>query len=120
MCRCYYTVQLVDMYTFNYGYIGSRATGNGAGCYLVAGPDWKGQRPESIKNVFRAETQCSLATYRTQLFGPADIENVRKVQAGYKVQTLSQFLKQQPPQRRRRSSSRRSTRSSPRPTRSPT
>jgi hypothetical protein len=28
----YYTVQLVDMYTFNYGYIGSRATGNDAGC----------------------------------------------------------------------------------------
>jgi hypothetical protein len=26
------------MYTDNYGYIGSRATGNGAGCYLVAGP----------------------------------------------------------------------------------
>ena len=27
----YYSVQLVDMYTFNYGYIGSRATGNEAG-----------------------------------------------------------------------------------------
>ena len=40
----YYSVQLVDMYTFNYGYIGSRATGSDAGCYLVAGPDWKGRR----------------------------------------------------------------------------
>jgi hypothetical protein len=36
----YYSVQLVDIYTFNYGYIGSRATGNGAGCYMIAGPDW--------------------------------------------------------------------------------
>ena len=93
----YYVVQLVDMYTDNYGYIGSRATGNSAGCYMVAGPDWKGHTPNGIKKVFRCETQFSAGAYRTQLFGPADIENVRKVQAGYKVQTLSQFLKQPTP-----------------------
>jgi hypothetical protein len=28
----YYDVQLVDLYTDNYGYMGSRTTGNGAGC----------------------------------------------------------------------------------------
>jgi len=93
----YYSVQLIDMYTFNYGYIGSRATGNDAGCYLVAGPDWKGQTPKGIKKVFRSETQFSAAAYRTQLFGPSDIDNVRKVQAGYKVQTLSQFRNQPAP-----------------------
>jgi hypothetical protein len=32
----------VDIYTFNYGYVGSRATGNDAGCYMIAGPGWKG------------------------------------------------------------------------------
>ena len=53
----YYDVQLVDMYTFNYGYIGSRATGNDAGCYVIAGPDWKGETPKDIKKVFRSETQ---------------------------------------------------------------
>jgi hypothetical protein len=93
----YYAVQLVDMYTFNYGYIGSRATGNGAGCYVVAGPDWNGDTPTGIRKVFRSETQFSLTGYRTQLFGPNDMDNVKKVQAGYKVQTLSQFLKQPAP-----------------------
>ena len=39
----YFSVQLVDMYTFNYGYIGSRTTGNGAGCYMVAGPELEGR-----------------------------------------------------------------------------
>ena len=43
----YYDVQLVDLYTDNYGYMGSRATGNGAGCYVVAGPDWKGDAPRA-------------------------------------------------------------------------
>jgi hypothetical protein len=93
----YYSVQLIDLYTFNYGYIGSRATGNGAGCYLVAGPNWKGDAPQGVKKVFRCETEFSLAAYRTQLFNPADIDNVKKVQAGYKVQTLSAFLHQPAP-----------------------
>ncbi len=93
----YYSVQLVDMYSFNYGYIGSRATGSDSGCYLVAGPDWKGTAPESIKAVFKSETQFGLIIYRTQLFGPNDIANVVKVQAGYKVQPLSRYLKQPAP-----------------------
>ena len=93
----YYDVQLVDLYTDNYGYMGSRATGNGAGCYAVAGPDWKGQTPKGIAKVFRSETQLSLVIYRTQLFNPGDIENVKKVQAGYKVQPLSAFLGQPAP-----------------------
>jgi hypothetical protein len=93
----YYNVQLVDMYTFNYGYIGSRATGNDAGCYMVAGPDWKGATPKGINKVFHSETQFGLVGYRTQLFGPKDMPNVVKVQSGYKVLTLSQFLKQPPP-----------------------
>jgi hypothetical protein len=41
----YYSVQLIDGNTYNYGYIGSRATGNEAGDYLVVGPDWQGEKP---------------------------------------------------------------------------
>jgi hypothetical protein len=93
----YYSVQLCDMYSFNYGYIGSRATGNGAGCYLVAGSAWKGTVPAGIKKVFRSETQFGLIIYRTQLFGPEDMANVKKIQSGYIVQTLSEYLHQPAP-----------------------
>jgi len=93
----YYSVQLEDGNTFNYGYIGSRATGNDAGDYIVAGPDWKGEAPPGIKKVFHSTTQFSVAGYRTQLFGPDDMPNVVKVQSGYKVQPLSAFLKQPAP-----------------------
>ncbi len=88
----YYDVQLVDMYTDNYGYMGSRTTGNGAGCYMVAGPDWNGEQPQGVATTFRSETEFSLVIYRTQLFNPGDMENVKRVQAGYKVQALSAFL----------------------------
>ena len=93
----YYSVMLADLYTFNYGYIGSRATGSEAGCYLVAGPRWQGAKPEGINKVFRSETDFSLIIYRTQLFDAADIDNVKKIQAGYTVQPLSAFLKQPAP-----------------------
>ena len=93
----YYCVQLVDFYTFNYGYVGSRTTGNKAGSYMIAGPSWKGDKPAGIVKVFRCETELTLAIYRTQLFSPADIENVKEVQAGYKLQTLSGFLKKPAP-----------------------
>ncbi len=88
----YFSIQLIDAYTFNFDYIGSRTTGNQGGSYLVAGPNWKGETPAGIQKVFRAETDLVFAVYRTQLFQPDDIENVKKVQAGYKVQPLSAFL----------------------------
>lgn len=93
----YYSVQLVDGNTFNYGYIGSRATGDAAGDYLVVGPGWKGSTPAGIKKVFRSSTQFSAALFRTQLFEPNDIGNVMKVQAGYKAQPLSAYRRQSAP-----------------------
>jgi hypothetical protein len=90
----YYSIMLCDGNTFNYGYIGSRATGSEAGDYMVAGPDWQGATPPGIKKVFRSTTQFSIAGYRTQLFNPADMPNVEKIQAGFKVQPLSAYLKQ--------------------------
>jgi hypothetical protein len=93
----YFSVQLIDLYTHNFDYIGSRATGNDGGSFLVAGPHWKGEAPKGVKKVIRSETELVLAAYRTQLFNPGDLDNVKKVQAGYKVQPLSAFLGQPAP-----------------------
>ena len=93
----YYSVQLTDGNTYNFGYIGSRATGSEPGNYLVTGPDWKGETSAGIRKVFSSTTPFAFAIYRTQLFNPADMPNVEKVQAGYKVQPLAAFLKQPAP-----------------------
>jgi hypothetical protein len=93
----YYAVQLTDNNTFTYGYIGSRATGTEAGDFLIVGPGWKGEKPAGIKKVFESSSQFSAVIFRTQLFGPKDIENVRKIQAGYAIRPLSAFLKQPAP-----------------------
>jgi len=93
----YYSVQLTDANTFNYGYIGSRTTGTGPGDYMVVGPDWKGEKPAGIKEVFHSTTPFSAVIFRTQLFNAADMPNVVKIQAGYKLRPFSQYLKQPAP-----------------------
>jgi hypothetical protein len=87
----YYSAQLVDGNLYNAGYIGSRATGNKAGSYVVAGPNWQGDTPEGVGKVFHSTTPFMLVIFRTQLFNPQDMPNVERIQAGYKVQTLSAF-----------------------------
>ncbi len=93
----YFSVQFCDGNTFNYGYIGSRTTGNDAGDYLLAGPDWNGATPAGIKKVFHSTTQFSLVLFRTQLLSAEDMANVVAIQSGYHVQPLSGYLHQTAP-----------------------
>jgi hypothetical protein len=76
----YYSLQFVDAYTYNVAYAGSRTTGNGGGKFLLAGPNWKGDKPQGIKEVIRSDT-----------------DNVKKIQAGYQVAPLSVYLNQPAP-----------------------
>ena len=87
----YYSLQFIDLYTFNYAYVGSRATGGDAGHFLLAGPDWTGETPAGVTAVLRSETELGWVQFRTQLYDANDIEGVKKVQAGYTVQPLSTF-----------------------------
>jgi hypothetical protein len=93
----YFSVQLIDLYTHNFDYIGSRTTGNDGGTFLIAGPGWTGDAPGGITKVIRCETELMIAGYRTQLFDSGDIENVKAIQAGYQAQPLSAFLGQPAP-----------------------
>ncbi len=88
----YFSLQFIDWYTHNFAYAGSRTTGNDGAVLLVAGPDWKGEVPEGVTKTMQSETQFVFLGYRTQLFNPADLDKVKQIQTGYKVQTLSAFL----------------------------
>ena len=93
----YYVQQWVDLFTYNFAYVGSRATGNDAGSYMIVGPKWKGKAPAGIKKVFRSETDIVMTLTRTALNGPEDVEAVKAVQNGMKLQPLSSFDKKDPP-----------------------
>ncbi|MGH6866568.1 MAG: DUF1254 domain-containing protein [Methyloceanibacter sp.] len=93
----YFSVQLIDLYTFNYGYIGRAAPRAMAPAAHDCRSELKGDKPEGISKVFQSETDFSIAAIRTQLFNAADIENVKKIQAGYRGLPLSKFLNKPSP-----------------------
>lgn len=93
----YFSFQFTDMYTANFAYAGTRTTGNGPGCFMVAGPGWNGEKPPGITRLFRCETEFAAVLIRTQLFDSADIDNVKKIQAGYRAEPLSKFLNKPSP-----------------------
>jgi len=88
----YYSIQLVDMFTHNFGYIGTRATGTEAGSYMVAGPKWQGTKPGDIKEVFRSESEFVYCIIRTEVRGPNDVDAVHAIQRGYSLTAMNVFL----------------------------
>jgi hypothetical protein len=93
----YWVFQMMDLYTFNFDYLGTRTSGNNGGTFLVAGPRWKDKIPSGITKVLCPETEFINVVGRTQLFNPADLDKVKNIQSGYKAQSLSAFLGQPAP-----------------------
>jgi len=87
----YYSLQLVDLYTHNVDYIGTRVDGNDGGDFLIAGLDWKGEVPKDIKRVVQMPTALAMGLVRTQLLSSVDLDNVKTIQAGYRTQPLSAY-----------------------------
>jgi hypothetical protein len=85
----YYSFQLVDLRTDNLDYIGTRATGNQAGRYLIVGPDWKGEAPTGFNGVIRSPSRVVFLLGRTEVKGEADQKDAVKVLMGYALQPLS-------------------------------
>ena len=94
----YYVLQWFDLYTHNFAYIGSRATGNEAGDYLFAGPGWNGEVPNGIKQVFNSETQFIGTLTRTSWTGPEDRDGLVAMQRQYRIRTLSEYTGGKPPE----------------------
>lgn len=87
----YRSVMLTDMSSINYGLIGKRTTGNGAGDYMVVGPDWKGETPRGIKGIYRSTSQFTMALFRTEVRNPEDLDAVKEIQSGYRVRSLAAY-----------------------------
>lgn len=94
----YYSFQLVDMRTDNLDYIGTRATGDQAGRYLIVGPDWQGELPKDFNGVIRSPSRLVLLLGRTEVKGEADRADAAKVLMGYALQPLSKVLGGNTPQ----------------------
>ena len=70
----YYVLQFVDAWTNNIAYVGTRATGNEAGSFVVVPPSWTGSVPDGQR--IDATTDIVSIVGRFACDGPDDISNV--------------------------------------------
>ena len=88
----YFSVQLIDMFTHNFAYMGTRATDGEAGSYVIAGPEWRGEKPDGAKAMFRSESAFVYCIVRIEVRGPADVAAVAALQRGFRFTPLHAFL----------------------------
>lgn len=84
----YYLLPMLDAWTDVFASPGSRTTGTAAGDYLVTPPGWSGAVPAGLTQI-SAPTSYVWVIGRTRTDGPTDYDAVHKIQAGYKVTSLS-------------------------------
>jgi hypothetical protein len=75
----YYVLQFVDAWTNNFAYVGHRATGTGAGSFLLVEREWGGEAPSGVR-VIRFPTNIATIVGRWAVDGEADLPNVAELQ----------------------------------------
>lgn len=93
----FYHFQLIDLYTHNFGYLGTLTTGNKAGKYLIAKNGWEGEKPEGVNDILYCETDLFFVIVRTQLMDQNDLPNVNDIQNAYQLQGLNSYLGKESP-----------------------
>jgi hypothetical protein len=94
----YFTFQLIDFYSHNFGYIGTRTTGNDGGTFLIVGPSWDGKIPNDVDGVYPAETEYVTILARTQVKNQDDVSNALEIMKNYELKTISEYLGKPKPQ----------------------
>lgn len=86
----YYTVEIVDMWTNAFAYVGGVATGYKGGTYALVGPGWHGRLPAGVKRI-NAPTRWVELQPRVYVKDVADLAAAKGVLDAIKVEGLAQF-----------------------------
>jgi hypothetical protein len=88
----YYVMQFVDTWSNNFAYLGRRATGTQEGYYLLTGPVWDGEVPDSV-TLLRAPTNVFMIIGRYATTGGNDLAKVWALQDDTWLTPLSRYPK---------------------------
>jgi hypothetical protein len=80
----YYSLALMDCYTNNFAYIGTRTTGDVTGKYLIAGPGWNGSSPGGT-SVISSPTNAVWFLGRILVINASDLPRVHQLQDALKL-----------------------------------
>jgi len=88
----YFVIQLVDMFTDNFAYIGTRTTGKNGGVFLLTGPDNKfSVSGDKFDRVITSRSRYVALATRTATDGTDSLE-VFALQDKLKLTPLSQYM----------------------------
>jgi DNA sulfur modification protein DndE len=89
----YYVVEIVDMWTNAFAYIGGKATGYQGGRYALVAPGWSGELPADVKRI-DCPTSWVLIQPRVHVYrdGKIDLAGARTVLQAIEPIGLSQFI----------------------------
>jgi len=100
----YYSFEFLDPYTNVFRYVGTRTTGDGAGTFVITGPTFRGPLPLGLRRI-RSPYRRAWLVGRTLVSGPRDLPAVHKIQDGYRLLPLEEYIKHglswRPPRPRR-------------------
>lgn len=85
----YYMVEIVDMWTNAFAYVGGKTTGYKGGKFALVGPGWKGDLPKDVKRI-NCPTPWVLLQPRVHIYsqGKIDIVGAKKILEAIKVVEL--------------------------------
>ena len=86
----YFILQMMDMWTEVFASPGKRCTGTAPQTYVIVAPGWEGETPPGITRI-KAPTPYVWIIGRIQTNGSDDVKNVRALQDGFVIKTLSSF-----------------------------
>ncbi len=92
----FYHFQIVDLFTRNFAYVGSRTTGTRSGSYLLAPTDWDRMQPPGVRGTLRTNSQFVLVIGRASAIGPNGSREARDLLEKCKLTPLSGFLTRPP------------------------
>lgn len=92
-----YSVQLIDLYTYNFEELNTEKTGNAGGSFMVVGGPASGDTPEGITRVIPCETSFALAIIHSRSKTPEPAANTGASLLRFNVETKSQMDGTTPP-----------------------
>ncbi len=86
----YYSIQLIDMWSNSFAYIGLRATGDKAGAYAITPPGWSGKLASGVKEI-KSPTKRLLALVRTFVKDAKDLKAAQRIHTSYTTGPLASY-----------------------------
>ncbi|WNJ19448.1 DUF1254 domain-containing protein [Pontibacter sp. G13] len=93
----YFSCQLIDFFTYNFAYLGTRESGNQGGTYLITGPGQSVDDPQNYDRIIRCETLFAFLIIRTEAFSDEDLSRVQTLQSSVELLPYSTFTRSEKP-----------------------